>query len=628
MTQCQDELEQELLSAAEKQKSAKDTQYILWETLRLLVVHSDGLAPGSKENLLLDVIPKKDFRLWCEATERMADPTLYRSAGSYFPNACLASLLSKYELKGVTGYDPQAKAWERFWRAEQLCRSTNKRIRHYRGREYRLPKHRQYVNWVFHSARRKISRWLGPVDRQSLFDDAHHGPGGCIGVVRPKTTAYFKFAAEDYSVSARCFPLAAEMVGSDEIWSRALNGLEPFVPGPIQPVLDILKARCKRTDYNKVTFVPKTAKTKRSIAVEPLLNVALQLAAGQQIRRALKRHARLDLDDSWMFNQQLALAGSLGFGDIATIDLSMASDTISIELVRELLPPYWFDLLDEIRSEYGLILGKTYRWAKFSSMGNGFTFELETMIFLALVLSVCEYQDEFAGLVTVFGDDIIAPMAICPLLFDLFSYCGFKVNHDKTHTSGRFRESCGADYFEGSEVRPFYLKRELKTNRALMFLRNALLALSQKDCGVGTDVGAVVAFLDSRVPRVLKENLVGPVKTGLLDNYFWTTWDIAQISRFVTYDRDFQAMRNPSLSDVPLRFKGRRLYRYLPFLGGTRTGKADPLGSSADLTPIWEKMDPLSDKGSVRQTEATTLRLRSEVAYSWPPLKRGGCMTV
>jgi hypothetical protein len=39
----------------------------------------------------------------------------------------------------------------------------------------------------------------------------------------------------------------------------------------------------------------------------------------------------------------------------------------------------------------------------------------------------------------------------------LLAICGFKTNHSKTFSDGPFRESCGADWYEGIDVRPFTL---------------------------------------------------------------------------------------------------------------------------------------------------------------------------
>jgi len=46
-------------------------------------------------------------------------------------------------------------------------------------------------------------------------------------------------------------------------------------------------------------------------------------------------------------------------------------------------------------------------------------------------------------------------------LLHLLSYCGFTPNSKKTFYNGSFRESCGADWFAGEDVRPYTLDHKL-----------------------------------------------------------------------------------------------------------------------------------------------------------------------
>jgi hypothetical protein len=137
---------------------------------------------------------------------------------------------------------------------------------------------------------------------------------------------------------------------------------------------------------------------------------------------------------------------------LATVDLSSASDTIASELVWLLLPFEWASLLDVARTEYSLIDDQEVRLSKFSSMGNGYTFELESLIFLALARAS---GDDSA---VAFGDDIILKRSAYPLLKQALDFLGFNVNPKKTFLAGRFFESCGYDYHDGMMIRPFYLK--------------------------------------------------------------------------------------------------------------------------------------------------------------------------
>jgi len=199
--------------------------------------------------------------------------------------------------------------------------------------------------------------------------------------------------------------------------------------------------------------VPKTALVDRTIAIEPLLNGYVQKGIDEYLRLLLKR-VGLDLEHQEP-NQELALLGSLPnqVDPFVTIDLSSASDSISLEVVRYLLPPAWFDLLNRTRSPGYTFDGANYlRYEKFTSMGNGFCFPLETLIF-ASVCAVLSKPKDFI----VYGDDIIVRQSVAHEVLKTLWGLGFRHNTDKTFLSGEFRESCGADYYAGQNVRPLNL---------------------------------------------------------------------------------------------------------------------------------------------------------------------------
>lgn len=205
---------------------------------------------------------------------------------------------------------------------------------------------------------------------------------------------------------------------------------------------------------NVMFTVPKSTTIDRAAAKEPEFNMFTQKAIGDFIRSRLKR-AGIDLNDQTL-NQRLAKVGSIE-GNLATVDLSSASDSICRQLVLMLLPDDWFHTMDALRSPITMIDDVAHVNYMFSSMGNGFTFELESLIFWALTRAVC-YATRTKGSVSVYGDDIICPVAIRDELVEVFTFCGFKVNPKKSFFDGQFRESCGKHWFAGLDVTPFYVK--------------------------------------------------------------------------------------------------------------------------------------------------------------------------
>jgi hypothetical protein len=224
---------------------------------------------------------------------------------------------------------------------------------------------------------------------------------------------------------------------------------------------------------NRFTTVDKDCEKDRGIAIEPSINVFYQLALGSALRRRLKSWG-IDLNNGQEIHAQVAREASIR-GHLCTLDLSNASDTVSRNLVRLLLPPHWFEALDDLRSKRTLFRDKWFLLEKFSSMGNGFTFELETLVFLVLILATDVDQKLTVGEdVFVFGDDIIVPTTISKDVISALSFCGMTLNKTKSFVEGPFRESCGGDYFQGVDVRPFFLKESPNEPQQLISLANGI----------------------------------------------------------------------------------------------------------------------------------------------------------
>lgn len=210
---------------------------------------------------------------------------------------------------------------------------------------------------------------------------------------------------------------------------------------------------------NKFFTVPKTAKTDRGACKEPTLNLYVQRGIGAYIRKRLKRFG-INLNDQTI-NQQLAKEAYAS--KLATIDLSRASDSVARLLISDLFPSRWYQLLELARSPtttYRDSKGKlqTIKLEKLSSMGNGYTFEVESLLFAAIVFSIVP-RDQLHQ-VHVYGDDIIVPQVCANEVVDTLDFLGFSVNKEKSFLAGNFFESCGTDWFKGQPVRPFYLRQQ------------------------------------------------------------------------------------------------------------------------------------------------------------------------
>ena len=435
------------------------------------------------------------------------DPRHYADPFRFRDDHLAVSYLSKFPFPGRESIT-RRKAVERFLEAEALCRSTNKRLRHYRRAPMIMEPE---VHSILHAMSRKISAVLGNFSLDEWYRDCRFGPGATNVVTGIRATIYDKLGST-LSATADCAPAALAAVNAAPVWVRSRASLTPFDDGPYVP---IEMSQVSLVPGNAITFVPKNAKTDRSIAIEPHLNIYLQLGIGQMIRRRLKRNG-LDLDDQ-VPNQALAHLGSVS-GELATIDLSSASDTIATEVVREFLPESWYYFLDLVRSKNGSSkeddMPELLRYEKFSSMGNGFTFELESLIFFALAHAVTEYIGSDTDNVRVYGDDIIIPVEAVDLLHRMLEVLGFKMNSSKSFSEGIFRESCGKDFYDGHDVRPIFLKEVPCNAKQVIRMANGLRRLAydrnnRNYCDRRLRNAWVLAI--RRLPDTLRRELRGPL---------------------------------------------------------------------------------------------------------------------
>lgn len=225
--------------------------------------------------------------------------------------------------------------------------------------------------------------------------------------------------------------------------------------------------------------VPKKTDIDRCACKEPDINMYLQKGVGRHIRRRLQSFG-INLNDQ-SINRRLAKQGSLT-GDLATLDLSSASDTITKSCVQALLPTDWFLYLNDLRSHNVAIDSEYHCTEMFSSMGNGFTFELESLIFYAL-MRACAYFRGHSGVISVYGDDIIIPSGMYDDACWVLGEFGFSTNPSKSFATGPFRESCGGHYFLGVDVTPFYLKRPPARLTDLIRVANQLRRWAFADAG-------------------------------------------------------------------------------------------------------------------------------------------------
>ena len=223
---------------------------------------------------------------------------------------------------------------------------------------------------------------------------------------------------------------------------------------------------------NLITTVPKNGKTDRTIAIEPGLNSFVQKGIGSKIRDRLMRFG-INLNDQSINQHGALLAMSDG---LSTLDLKAASDSISLELCEAIIPKDWLALLMLARSPRGTFdkrntKNKTwFEYQKISSMGNGFTFELESAIFFSVLLACGLTPKECY----VYGDDLIVPRTHALRVINTLACLGFSTNKEKSFVDGLFFESCGVHVFNGVDVTPIQMKDAFHGSKDIIIFANKL----------------------------------------------------------------------------------------------------------------------------------------------------------
>lgn len=296
-----------------------------------------------------------------------------------------------------------------------------------------------------------------------------HGPGATVEGYTPNgkwNLGYWHSRLEEAGLTLQRARFGAEK----SLWGSERVRVQPVYvdPGDERPA--------------KVVLVPKTLKSPRVIAVEPaamqLTQQGLKAVLVPAIDHCRYTSGRINFRDQKV-NQEMALRGSRG-ENIATIDLKDASDRVGVDLVDAMFraaPLAFRRLLWASRSTRALLPdGRVLTLRKFASMGSALCFPVESLIFYGIVLAArLEHQglpptseniQKVSSGVYVYGDDLCVPADETPTICVALEAFGLRVNRHKTFCTGKFRESCGVDAYDGENVTPTYLRRMPPADRA------------------------------------------------------------------------------------------------------------------------------------------------------------------
>jgi hypothetical protein len=285
-------------------------------------------------------------------------------------------------------------------------------------------------------ARRLLAELFASFDPTDIYPC--HGPG----VVATKQRLWEKFHWSN--VSSRI----TDLYPFDEFFCSSM--------GHVCDVYNSFDA-VSNTDHSaRVLLVPKDSRGPRLISCEPVDFQWIQ----QGLRKAIYRLVEDHPISRWNVfftdqgpNQRGALLGSSS-GRYATLDLKEASDRVDLDLVRLLFPSRLTAYLECCRSTSTVLpSGEKLSLRKFAPMGSALCFPIMALTIWALLTAAAPDADTCERIL-VYGDDVVVPTAYAESAIAILESFGLKINHDKSCTQGLFRESCGVDAFQGTDVTP------------------------------------------------------------------------------------------------------------------------------------------------------------------------------
>jgi hypothetical protein len=398
--------------------------------------------------------------------ELRTDPSNYLDATSYHKDVIATDFVRKCAFPGSKDRLKQA-AVDGFLACEKRNWKTNERLYRFVD-NYGLTPNDQPVMLFIEAWRKEVASLLGPLPSNltpQFSGGSTASDRGHLTTVPDKMTSHPSYYPESLGFLSLWWETA---------WGRACAASHgsDSERAAIHP---------KVVRSNVFFTVPKDGQKDRGCCMEASLSLSYQLAVGKVFRSRLRTAYGNDLQRGQDKHRILAQQASID-GRRATVDLTDASNLLARALPELILPYQWFELVNSLRAPMVNIDGREYRLEMFSSMGNGFTFELETLVFHSLARTILKLNgaEDRLDEISVYGDDIIIPTEFVSDFLSALSYFGFVPNKRKTFVTGPFRESCGGDYFDGTPVRASYLKELPTEPQHWISLANSLWRLPQQ----------------------------------------------------------------------------------------------------------------------------------------------------
>jgi hypothetical protein len=469
-----------------------------------------GLYRGEKPPFI--AASQKDLPRCIEGYEALA--TKARQGDSpldYYKPAQAAALLKKLEDAPFSGgSDPADVAIAEWWASEDACKETNRRLWDLKNSPLTLGS--TLLGRTIEGIRKEIFSLLGefPPEYSTVARFGKYGPGVSLTTRQDEKDPILKTINPSIlpSLEHELDYLKGTMMG--ECMANSYWGCNRLSAKHFQ------RESVVTCDYAKIAVVPKNFRVGRTIEIGGSLTTWIQQAYDGHVRLRMRDRWGLDLSDQRP-NQVLAYRGSLD-GRSCTIDLKNASDRNAYGLVASVFSAPWFRCLNACTNRFAEVDGERVRLEKFSAMGNALTFSLQTVIFAALVRSIYRERGLSDTAWRVYGDDIIVDRDVYDEVILRLKAIGATPNSLKSFSQGNFRESCGADYLLGTDVRPLYISRPIHHVADLIKYLN-MIQIQVNKCPLdAVHFEPLYKYLSGLVPQTYK---VFGAPSRFLQGYIW-----------------------------------------------------------------------------------------------------------
>lgn len=395
-----------------------------------------------------------DFQTVDPSLLKERDPSHFNDAHSYYVHRQIIALFKKSMYMTYEGC-AQTESIDNFFEVDRLTLESNTRIQ--QSTDIRYGGILEYAREIVRSVIGEIPNYDVLYPNLSFTKGSVCGLGGS-NVNLVKKLEFFS----DLPVSKGAKPILDFIIKKDQLFS---NIYPNFIESDICELFTVPK------QYNKV----------RVAAKGQLGNMLLQRPIGEFFKSRLRR-VGIDISKQEAFHKFIVE----NFWDVyATLDQSDASDRLCVELCRKILPYDWFRLLNLTRHHYVVDLsGDVHPLHKMANQGCGFIFELQTLIYYALAKATVLYdygRDRGNNtLISVYGDDLICEEVFAPAIAETLVFFGQQINFEKSYFTGRFKESCGCDTYDGFDIRPVYIKQFSNGIRGLYELSNIVKRISSR----------------------------------------------------------------------------------------------------------------------------------------------------